>query len=103
MLLSLRINFGQFFLFLFTFITVFFLYIGTPCLNLLRDLLIGAEFLVHFLLSLVPLRDEHFPPSHIVHGLVLVGEQVPLDEWTVLHRDLLPLTLNCAFTLQIGE
>ena len=103
MLLSFRIDFCQFFLLLFAFIAVFFLYIGTPCLDLFRDLLIRAEFLVNLLLSLISLCNEHFPPSHIVHGLILMCKQVPFDKRTVLHCHLFPLTFYCAFTLQIGK
>ena len=103
MFLSLRVDLSQFFLLLFALIAVFFLYIAASILDLLWNLFICAEFLVNFLLGLVSLRNEHFPSSYIVHSLIFMSEEVSFHERTILHCDLLSLTLDCTFSLNVSK
>ena len=102
-LLGLRVNLSQFFLRLLALVPVFLFYICASPLHLLRYLLVGAEFLVDFLLCFVSLSDEHFPATHVIHSLVFVSEQVSLYKWAVFHGHLLALALDCTFALQVGQ
>jgi len=54
-------------------------------LALSRDLQVTFHLFLNFLLILSILRQQHFPPPHVIHRLVLVGHQVAFDHGRVLH------------------
>jgi len=70
-----------------TFAEVFVVLVHLPALafDLFRDLLVNFELAVGFSLGLAALRHEHLPPTYVVHRLVLMGEQVAFNQWTVAH------------------
>ena len=49
------------------------------------DLFVYLELTVCFSLCLAALGHEHFPSANVIHGLILMGEQVPLDQRAVSH------------------
>ena len=49
------------------------------------DLFVYLELTVGFSLCLAALGHEHFPSANVIHGLILMGEQVPLDQRAVSH------------------
>ena len=39
------------------------------------------------------LCEQHFPFSHVIHGLILMGDKVPLHKGTVLHVNAISVSL----------
>lgn len=46
--------------------------------------------------GLFPLREKHLPFSHVIHGLILVRQEISFNEGTVLHLDAFPVRLFLA-------
>lgn len=72
-------------------------------LNLLGDLLVNLELAVGLPLSLTPLRHKHLPSTDVIHGLVLVREQVPLHQRTVTHGNPAPSCLERALPSDVCQ
>ena len=82
--------------------TVVIVHLLALALYLLGDHLVEFELSFRLPLSLTSLRHQHLPSTHVVHGLILVCEEVPLDQRTVTHIDAASSGLQWAFATDIG-
>ena len=72
-------------------------------LDLFSDHLVEFELTFGLPLRLTPLCHKHLPPTHIVHGLILVSEEVSLDQGTVTHIDAASSGLQWAFAADVSK
>ena len=65
--------------------------------SLLLDFYVCLELRINLFLGLGVLSQEHVPTLDVIHGLILVRHQVPLNQGRIFHRDLLPSRFTDTF------
>jgi hypothetical protein len=72
-------------------------------LDLTGNLFVNLDFAVGLSLSFTSLRHEHFPAANIVHGLILMSEQVAFNKWAVAHSDSASCSLEGTLTTNVSQ
>lgn len=103
MIVTLLIHLCQFLFHPSHLILVLLISLFASCDNLICNLSVGFNSSICIFLRLILLREQSFPPAHIIHRFVLVREQVPLDERRVLHGNLLALPRATPFQIYVRK